>query len=424
MRLLIQGAKLIDPIENSVRQGDLLVEDGIIRAVGEHLQSENALTLDANGYTLAPGLVDAHVHLRDPGQTHKEDFESGCAAAAAGGFTSIAAMPNTSPVMDQAALLAETLSRANRQGRPHVLQVAAVTKGLLGQELTDFQALSASGAIAFSDDGRPVLTAPVMEQALRLAAALGKPLLSHAEELSLPGIDPASESVAVARDICLAEQTGCPVHFCHISTAASVRLIRDAKRAGIPVTAETAPHYFTLTRECLGTPPDPNAKMNPPLRGEADRKAVREALADGTIDLIATDHAPHAPEEKAQPFDKAPNGVIGLETSLALGLTELVRGGVLTLPELLCKMSAAPARLLGLPCGKLSAGSPADLVLFDEERRWTVRPEALHSRSRNTPFSGRELCGAVLLTLVGGAVAWCSEELKSNSPALRALCGV
>ncbi len=412
MSLLLQNATLIDPAKGTCQVGDLLIQKGRIAAIGPSLSSDGARRLDATGLTLAPGLIDAHVHLRDPGQTHKEDLRTGTAAAAAGGFTTVVAMPNTTPAIDNAGLLTDTLARAATMGLVHVRQVAAISHGLRGEALTDFEALAKAGAVAFSDDGRPVVCGALMLEALRRAAAVGRPVLSHAEDLTLPGTVAASEATAVARDICLAEQSGAPVHFCHISTASSVRLIRDAKRAGIAITAETAPHYFTLTQDDEGCAGNPNAKMNPPLRRLRDLQAVREALADGTIDLIATDHAPHTALEKNAPYDRAPNGVVGLETALALGITELVRRGVLTLPMLLSRMSTAPARLLGLEGGALRIGAPADLVLFDQNEPWVVEPAALHGKSCNTPFAGRTLFGRVKLTLVGGAVVYRAPELE------------
>ena len=304
MSLLLRHATLIDPAKGTRQVGDLLIREGRIVQAGASLSPCGARVLEADGLIAAPGLIDAHVHLRDPGQTYKEDLRSGTAAAAAGGFTTVVAMPNTLPAMDNAGLLSDLQARARVQGLVRVRQVGAISRGLAGEALSDFEALAQAGAVAFSDDGRPVENGELMRLALERAAALGKPVLSHAEELTLPPELAASESCAVARDICLAEQTGCPVHLCHISTAASVRLIRDAKRAGIPVTAETAPHYFTLSREDEGCAGNPNAKMNPPLRTPRDRLAVREALADGTIDLIATDHAPHADLKKAFPVKR------------------------------------------------------------------------------------------------------------------------
>lgn len=407
-KLLIRGARLIDPsIPYGDRVADLLVEEGRIARIGRDLPTEDAEILEAAGLVLAPGLVDLHVHLRDPGQTHKEDLRSGGAAAAAGGVTTLCCMPNTAPTLDNAEIVRDLLARAARDCPVKVLPVAAVTHDLLGEISTDVAALAAAGAVALSDDGRPVVHSGIMKHAMEQAAEHGLTVMSHSEDLTLPGDDPASEAICVAREIALAEQTGCPVHICHVSTAMSVRLLREAKEAGVPVTAETAPHYFTLTSEDVQG--DPNYKMNPPLREDADRLAIREALADGTLDVIATDHAPHSPEEKAQPYDRAPNGIIGLETSLALGITALVEEGLLTLPELLYKMSTLPARILGIQAGTLLPGTPADLVLFDPEQRWRVDADKLHSKSRNTPFAGKELVGRVKYTLVNGTTVYADK---------------
>ena len=276
--------------------------------------------------------------------------------------------------------------------------------GLAGKEAADYAAMKAAGAIALSDDGKPVQNAAVMKNAMLEAAKLHMLVCDHCEELTLPGADSASEAILVARDIALAEETGCPVHICHVSAKDTVRIIRDAKAAGVPVTAETAPHYFTLTKDDVKG--STNAKMNPPLRGAADRAAIIEGLMDGTLDVIITDHAPHAAEEKALPFEKAPNGIVGLETSLTLGITELVEKGVLTLPELIEKMSRTPARLLGLPRGTLEVGAEADLVLFNAAQEWTVDPEKLHSKSKNTPYAGRKVHGRVKYTIVNGEVVY------------------
>ena len=425
MSLLLRHATLIDPAKGTRQVGDLLIREGRIVQAGASLSPGGARVLEADGLIAAPGLIDAHVHLRDPGQTYKEDLRSGTAAAAAGGFTTVVAMPNTLPAMDNAGLLSDLQARARVQGLVRVRQVGAISRGLAGEALSDFEALAQAGAVAFSDDGRPVENGELMRLALERAAALGKPVLSHAEELTLPSGLAASESCAVARDICLAEQTGCPVHLCHISTAASVRLIRDAKRAGIPVTAETAPHYFTLSREDEGCAGNPNAKMNPPLRTPRDRLAVREALADGTIDLIATDHAPHADFEKSLPFEKAPNGIVGLETALALGITELVRGGVLTLPMLLSKLSTVPARLFGLEGGSLEPGQPADLVLFDENGRprRAAREVPQHALWRAPPLRARQADAAGGRRGLPGALSRRAAAVPSPFPEGRNLAG-
>lgn len=429
MNWRIRGARVIDPSTGFDQVADVLVRDGKIAAV---LPANSALSpetdeqvLTAEGLVCAPGLVDMHVHLRDPGQTHKEDIFTGCAAAAAGGVTSLTCMPNTSPVCDAPAVVRAIVDKASTASA-RVYPVAAITRGLGGQELTDFAALREAGAIAVSDDGRPVPTAGQMQQAMQQAAAFGLPVLSHCEEPSLvrggimhdgavseklgvPGIDRAAEDVATAREIALAAATGCPVHICHVSTAGSVALLRDARRRGVPVTGETAPHYVSLTHEALLTR-DADFRMNPPLRTQEDRAAVIEGLRDGTLTVIATDHAPHTPAEK-QDFCTAPNGSLGLETSLAACITALVLPGYLTLPQLLHRMSTAPAQLLGIPAGTLEIGSPADLVLFDPQETWTVDADKLHSRSRNTPFKEKTLTGKVKVTFLDGKIVFKDENI-------------
>lgn len=422
-KLLIRGAVLVNPAREIQECGeplDLLAVDGRIVAQGIGLPDEDAQVIEASGLCCAPGLVDMHVHLRDPGQTQKEDVESGCRAAAAGGVTSLACMPNTTPACDSPETIAYIVEKA-RSASARVYPVAAITHSLLGEEMTDFEALKAAGAVAVSDDGRPVPTAGQMEQAMIHASCLGMKVLSHCEELSLtrggimnegevsrrlqvPGLCRGAEEIATSREIALAAATGCPVHICHVSTQGSVALLRDARRRGVPVTGETAPHYFSLTDSLLEKR-DADYRMNPPLRTRDDVLAVIEGLCDGTLSAIATDHAPHTPGDKAD-FLRAPNGAVGLETSLAVGITYLVKPGYLTLPQLMEKMSAQPAALLGIPGGSLIPGSPADLVLFDPEETWTVDPDRLHGKSRNTPFKGMTLTGRVKYTVLGGAVVY------------------
>lgn len=422
-KLLIRGAVLVNPAREIQECGeplDLLAVDGRIVAQGIGLPDEDAQVIEASGLCCAPGLVDMHVHLRDPGQTQREDVESGCRAAAAGGVTSLACMPNTTPTCDSPETIAYIVEKA-RSASARVYPVAAITHSLLGEEMTDFEALKAAGAVAVSDDGRPVPTAGQMEQAMIHAFRLGMKVLSHCEELSLtrggimnegevsrrlqvPGLCRGAEEIATAREIALAAATGCPVHICHVSTQGSVALLRDARRRGVPVTGETAPHYFSLTDSLLEKR-DADYRMNPPLRTRDDVLAVIEGLCDGTLSAIATDHAPHTPGDKAD-FLRAPNGAVGLETSLAVGITYLVKPGYLTLPQLMEKMSAQPAALLGIPGGSLIPGSPADLVLFDPEETWTVDPDRLHGKSRNTPFKGMTLTGRVKYTVLGGAVVY------------------
>ncbi len=421
---LIRGARVVDPSTGFDAVADVSVANGVITAIGEDLCAGDAAVMQADGLVLAPGLVDLHVHLRDPGQTHKEDVYSGCKAAAAGGVTSVFAMPNTTPALDAPEVIQALIDKA-ATADAHVYPVGAVTKGLKGEELTDIPALKAAGAVAFSDDGRPILTADQTERALKAAHAQGALLMAHCEELSLvrgglmnegevsrelgvPGVTRSAEEVGTAREIALAAQTGCPVHICHVSTAYSVQMIRDAQLNGIPVTGETAPHYIALTDEALRSK-DADYRMSPPLRTKADQTALIDGLKDGTLCAIATDHAPHTPEEKAV-FETAPNGSVGMETSLAACLTYLVHEGHLSMTNLLYAMSTAPAKLAGIPAGTLDIGAPADLVLFDPDEEWTVDENALHGKSKNTPFKGMTLKGRVKKTFCGGRLVYDADR--------------
>lgn len=418
MRLLLQNVRLIDPSQGLDQVADLLLEDGKIAGIGEHLSAEGAEVVDGTGLVAAPGLVDMHVHLRDPGLTYKEDVYTGCRAAAAGGVTSLLAMPNTKPAMDTPETVRELLERA-KTADAAVYTAACITKGLKGEELTDLAGLREAGAIALSDDGRPVVNTRRLLEALEQAPALGMVITAHCEDLYLaagglmnegevsrrlgvPGIPAAAEDCGTAREIAAAASIGAPIHICHVSTKGSVELIRDAKARGVKVTAETGPHYLLLTEEALEKR-DADYRMNPPLRREEDRLALIEGLKDGTLDAIATDHAPHSPEEKAD-FMKAPNGSIGMETSLAATLTALE--GELSLSEIVAKMSWNPARILNIPAGTLQVGAPADVVLFDPEKRWTVDENALHGKSKNTPFKGMTLKGKVAMTIFHGRVVY------------------
>ncbi len=418
MTVWIRGARVIDPSQGLDQIGDLLLREGKIAQVGQVEAADADLVIDGEGLVAAPGLVDMHVHLRDPGLTYKEDVLSGCRAAAAGGVTSLLAMPNTKPPMDDPALVRDLLARA-READATVYTAACVTKGMRGKELADLAALKEAGAIAISDDGVPVGSSRCLLEALGLAPQLGLVFTAHCEDLDLaaggkihdgavarelgvPGIPAAAEDCGTAREIAAAASIGAPVHICHVSTKGSVALIRDAKRRGVRVTAETCPHYLLLTEEALRRK-DADYRMNPPLREEADRLALLEGLADGTIDAISTDHAPHSPEEKAD-FAGAPNGSIGMETSLSAALTALE--GRLTLSQVIEKMSTAPARILGIPAGTLQVGAAADVVLFRPEERWTVDPERLHGKSRNTPFKGMTLRGRVELTFSRGRLVY------------------
>ena len=419
-RILIRGARIVDPANGVDRTGDLLVRGGKIAAVGDGLRAAADLVLEAEGLCALPGLVDMHVHLRDPGQTHKEDVFSGCQAAAAGGVTAVAAMPNTAPPVDSADTLRAIAQKAE-EADARVYQIACVTKGMSGGALCDFDALRAAGAAGFSDDGKPVPDADKMLCAMRAAARLGVPVLSHCEDLSLakdgiihegtasaalgvPGIPAAAEDVMVAREIALAAASGLPVHICHVSTATALAIIRDAKRRSVPVTCETAPHYFWFTEDAVLSR-DARFRMNPPLRTEADRAAVIAAIADGTVDAIATDHAPHTLEEKAD-FLHAPNGVAGLETSFAAAYTALVLPGHITLARLAELMSVQPARILGIPSGTLTEGADADIALIDLAEAWTVDPDRFRGRAKNTPFAGVTLTGRVKATVCRGRLVY------------------
>lgn len=418
MGLLLQNVRLIDPSQGVDSVQDLLLEDGKVSQIGEHLSADGMEVVDGKGLVAAPGLVDMHVHLRDPGLTYKEDVFTGCRAAAAGGVTSLLAMPNTKPAMDTPETVRDLLERA-KTADAAVYTAACITKGLQGEELTDLVGLRQAGAIALSDDGRPVINTRRLLEALEQAPALGMVITAHCEDLYLasgglmhegevsrrlgvPGIPSAAEDCGTAREIAAAASVGAPIHICHVSTKGSVDLIRDAKARGVKVTAETCPHYLLLTDRALESR-DADYRMNPPLRTEEDRLALIEGLKDGTLDAISTDHAPHSPEEKAD-FCKAPNGSIGMETSLAATLTAL--DGQLSLSEILAKMSWNPARILHIPAGTLAVGSPGDVVLFDPEQRWTVDENALHGKSKNTPFKGMELKGKVAMTIFRGRVVY------------------
>ena len=403
---------------------DVALENGRIAAVEAGAGEPSGDAFDAQGATLAPGLVDLHVHLREPGQSSKETIETGTRSAAAGGFTAVACMPNTSPAVDNPAWVGWILARAAEQGRCRVHPIAAVTMGQRGEQLAELAALKEAGAVAFSDDGFPIVSAETMRRALEYARPLGLPIVCHEEDptlrgrghmnegptaarLGIRGIPWAAESVMVRRDCDLAELTGGRVHFAHLSCAASFEALRDGKRRGLAVTGETCPHYWMLTDEAVGEY-DTAAKMNPPLRSERDRQATIEAIADGTVDCFVTDHAPHTIEDKRQPFDQAPFGIVGLETAFGLTVTGLVRPGVITLERAIELWTEAPRRVFGLPEVKIEAGFPADLVLLEPEAEWSVDPERFFSKGRNTPFAGRRLQGRVRAT-------WCAGELTYDA---------
>jgi dihydroorotase len=429
MRLLLRGGRLIDPSQQIDEKMDLLIENGKIVKVAKNIYKGKTAAdeavpstlkiLDLRGQIVVPGLIDMHTHLREPGFEYKETIQTGSAAAAAGGFTAVACMPNTHPVNDSRSITEFIIGRAAENKIIRVYPIAAISRKSEGAILSEFWDLKDAGAVAFSDDGRPVMNAALMRRAMEYASSLNIPVISHCEdlclsaagvmhegfvstELGLQGIPSMAEEVMVSRDILIAEFTGTVVHIAHVSTAGSVRLIREAKSRGIRVTAETAPHYFTLTDEAVREF-DVNAKVNPPLRGIEDVASLKEGLRDGTIDVIATDHAPHAVTDKELEFDYAASGMIGLETALGLSL-KLVSEGVLSLKELIQKMSANPAKILNIPGGTLKPGSAADITVIDLEYPWTVDRDRLQSKSRNTPFHGWDLKGKAVMTLVGGEV--------------------
>lgn len=425
--MLIRGGRVVDPSQKLDAVLDVVLVDGLVAAVGENLDApEGAETVDASGLVVAPGLIDVHVHLREPGQEHKETIESGARAAAAGGFTTVVAMPNTDPPIDNPANVGFVLAEGLKAGGARVYPTGCITVGQNGEQLTEFGELIEAGAVAVTDDGRPVDSASMMRMALEYALAFDLPVAVHEEELTLSrggsmnegiiatrlgltGIPNEAEDVMIARDLMLAELTGGRLHVQHVSTRRGVQLIREAKSRGIRVTAEATPHHFTLTDAAVAAYRT-DAKMNPPLRSETDRQAVREGVRDGTLDVIATDHAPHHYDEKEQAFEDAPNGIVGLETSLGLSYTELVGTGLLNLSELVDRMSCAPARAMRLDTraklGSLAVGCQADVTLFDTRIEWTVDPAAFLSMSRNTPFRGRALRCRAVRTIVGGRTVW------------------
>lgn len=417
--LLIKNATVVSPADKISGRYDILVINGKIAQIGENLSFDGEV-IDAEGLYAIPGLVDMHVHLRDPGQTQKEDIFTGCRAAAAGGVTSLLAMPNTTPATDSGEVVRYILDKA-KDADANVYVAASITKGLKSLEPTDIEELKNAGAIALTDDGRPVENTKFLSDAMKKAPLYGMHVVVHCEDLYLAdggkinegeiseklgvkGIPAAAEDCGTAREIALAAALDVPVHICHVSTKTSVELIRDAKNRGVKVTAETAPHYFSLTdRELLRG--DADFRMNPPLRTISDMDEIINGLLDGTLDAIATDHAPHTVEDKAD-FVSAPNGSIGMETSLAVGITCLVKRGLLSFEKLVEKMSVNPARILGINAGTLAVGAPADIALVDLDEEWVVDVDKLHGKSKNTPFKSRRLCGKVKKTILGGKVVF------------------
>jgi dihydroorotase len=427
---LLRGGRVIDPSQNLDEIGDVLIVEGRIEAtgrVGEVRRDGDALeTIDCAGFIVSPGFVDVHCHLREPGREEVETIASGARAAAAGGFTAVCAMPNTDPVTDNQAAVGFIIRQANRAGAARVYPIGAISIGEQGKTLAEFGEMVGAGAVAVSDDGKPVVSAQLMRTALEYARTFGIPVADHCEEptlaangamnegivsarLGLKGIPSEAEEIMAIRDILLARRTGGHIHLCHMSTRGSVELIRWGKERGINVTAEACPHHLSLTEEAVEGY-DTNAKMNPPLRTADDVIALQEAVRDGTIDVIATDHAPHHYDEKEREFADAPNGIVGLETALAVNLTWLVHGGVTDVTTLIDRMSCAPARVFRLPGGTLRRGSVGDVTVFDPNVEWMVDPSRFVSKGRNSPYAGRTLRGRAELTLVDGRAIYRRER--------------
>jgi dihydroorotase len=426
MRLLLKNGRVIDPANGRDGAFDVLIEDGKISRVEPNLAVEGADVFEvARGWIVAPGLIDAHVHLREPGQEHKETVATGAASAVAGGFTAVACMPNTEPINDHAGITQFILKKAAEAQLARVYPIGAVSLGSKGEQLAELGEQKTAGCVAFTDDGRPVATALLMRRALEYAGMLGLPIINHCEDpslkgdgvahegyhasaLGLRGIPGVAESLMVERDISLAELTNGHVHVAHMSARQSLRAVRAGKERGVRVTCEVAPHHFTLTDAALEAPVkyDTNLKMNPPLREEADRDAMLEGIAEGTVDLIATDHAPHHADEKMLEFDRAPFGIVGLETAVPIVFDRLVHAGRITLGRMIELLSVNPARLFGVPGGSLAPGAAADVTVLAPDVRTTVRASALKSKSKNTPFDGWELRGGVAATIVGGRIVY------------------
>ena len=423
-RLLLKGGRVVDPARGLDEPADVVLADGVVAEVGRRLPAKGGRTLDVSGLVVCPGFIDLHAHLREPGREDKETIATGTRAAAAGGFTAVCAMPNTDPVNDNAGITRSILEKARAEGVVRVYPIGAITRGSLGQELAEYGDLREAGCVAVSDDGRPVASARVMRRALEYARAFDLTVIDHCEEpalsegasmnegpvatlLGLRGSPAAGEAIVVERDVLLAELTEGKLHIAHLSTAASVDAVRRGKARGVRVTAEATPHHLLLTDQAVkDSDYDTSTKMNPPLRAEADRRAVVEGLRDGTIDCIATDHAPHTVDDKKVEYDAAAFGIVGLETAVALCLDRLVGKGLLDLATLVGLFSTNPARVLGLPGGTLAPGSPADVTLLDLSRKRTVDASRFQSKGRNTPFGGWTLTGWPAITIVGGQVVW------------------
>ena len=432
MKILIKHGRVLDPDTRKDGIYDVLTEDGVIRKVAPEIEEPADQVLEAEGCWVMPGLIDLHVHLRDPGLTHKETVETGAAAAAHGGITTIVAMPNTQPVVDDEHKVSYVHNKAKSCTLVHVLQAGAVTKGQKGEELADVEKMAAAGAPAISEDGKSVMNSGLYRKAMKIAAQCGIPVLAHCEDinlveggvvnadpamekLGLKGISNAVEDVITARDIMLAKETGARLHLCHCSTADSVRMVAEAKKEGLPVTAEVCPHHFTLSTEDISGP-DTNYKMNPPLRTRADVEALRQGLKDNIMDVISTDHAPHSAQEKAQSMEKAPFGIVGLETSVALTITELVEPGILTPMQMAEKMSYNPAKVLGIDKGSLAEGKPADITIIDPDAEYVIDTRTFFSKGKNTPFNGKKVKGLVRATICDGKIAYLESSREAYRP--------
>ena len=422
MRRLLRGGRVVDPVNGIDGSHDVMIDGDVIVAVGRDLPVDGATVVDiAPGFVVCPGLIDMHVHLREPGQEHKESVATGVASAVAGGFTAVACMPNTTPVNDNANVTSFILAKAAEANLARVYPIGAVSRASKGELLADIAELREAGCVAITDDGHPVATAMLLRRAMEYAGMFGIPVIEHCEDgtlkgdgvahegyhaaaLGLRGIPGACEALGVERGVLLSELTGSAFHVAHMSARASLRAVRKGKEVGIRVTCEVAPHHFTLTDESLAspTPYDTNTKMNPPLRETADRDAMLSGIADGSVDAIATDHAPHHYDEKNVEFDQAPFGIVGLETAVSLSLDRLVHAGVIRLPRLIELLSVNPARILGVPGGSLSPGAPADITILAPDLKVRIDADRLRSRSKNTPFGGWELRGGVAATFVGG----------------------
>lgn len=422
MGILIKGGRVIDPDTKTDGKYDILLEDGKIKSVAKEIKEKAERVIDASGCYVMPGLIDMHVHLRDPGLTYKESVESGARAAAKGGFTTIIAMPNTKPVTDDRDRVGYVMRKAEMLVPIHVLQSGAVTKGMEGKEPADIEGMVKAGAPAITEDGKSVMDSGVYREAMKEAKRLGIPVLAHCEDinlvqggvvnadknmeaLGLKGISNAVEDIIVARDIMLAKEIGVHLHLCHCSTEGSVEMVRQARKEGVSVSAEVCPHHFTLSTDDIKTA-DANYKMNPPLRTKKDVEALRKGLKEGVMDVISTDHAPHSAEEKSRPIEEAPFGIVGLETSVALTLTELVDTAILTPMQMAERMSYNPSKILGLGRGSLAEGKPADVTIIDPETEYIIEPESFVSKGKNTPFGGKKVKGQVVATICGGEVVY------------------